>query len=162
MTVSPFASEARERKRAEADAVGIDDPLIASLVDAFYARVRDDDMLGPIFAAHVADWGHHLPKMKNFWASIMIESGRFNGSPMQKHIAMGILTKDHFDHWLTLWDRVVDEIVPNPEAAARFHSSAHRIADSLLTGVLVQRGGLSALSKTAPKKTAPAQPEDHQ
>jgi len=146
----------RANKRAEALEAGIDETLIGALVDRFYARIQSDDLLGPIFARHVADWSHHLPRMKDFWASIMIEPGRFNGRPMQKHIALGILTRAHFDRWLALWDETVALNVASAVAAERFRTSAHRIADSLLTGVLAERGGLAALRNQAP---APAPQE---
>lgn len=152
MIVTPHAAQARAQKRAAAEEAGINDALIGALVDAFYIRVQDDDLLGPIFKQHVADWSQHLPLMKNFWASIMIESGRFNGRPMQKHIALGILTKAHFDRWLALWDETVATNAPNPAVADRFRVSAHRIADSLFTGVLTERGGLPAL------RTKPIEP----
>lgn len=156
MTASPHATAVRARKRADAAEVGVDEALIGSLVDAFYARVQSDDLLGPIFSQHVADWSHHLPRMKNFWASIMIESGRFTGRPMQMHIALGILNRAHFERWLTLWDETVEKTVPNLAVADRFRTSAHRIADSLLTGVLMERGGLAAL-RTQPGDPAPSE-----
>lgn len=142
---TPHAALVRAQKRSAATQAGLDDALISSLVDAFYARVQTDELLGPIFARHVADWAHHLPRMKDFWASIMIESGRFAGRPMQKHIALGILDQTHFDRWLALWDETVATQVANTVVADNFRASAHRIADSLLTGVLVERGGLAAL-----------------
>jgi hemoglobin len=146
-------------KRAQAAAEGIDERSIGALVDRFYARIQGDELLGPIFARHVADWSQHLPRMKDFWASIMIEPGRFNGRPMQKHIALGILTKAHFDHWLALWDDTVVQNVIDPAAAERFCTSAHRIADSLLAGVLLDRGGLAALrtrtTDAVPMETTP-------
>lgn len=151
MTATAHAERIRAAKRAEAHQIGIDDISISLLVDRFYDRIQTDDLLGPISAQHVADWSQHLPRMKGFWASIMIEPGRFRGSPMQKHIALGILTKAHFDRWLALWDETVAQNVASPAAAERFHTSAHRIADSLLTGVLAQRGGLAALRARSPK-----------
>ena len=149
MTATAHAGRVRADKRAMAAEAGIDETLIGELVDHFYASIQRDDLLGPIFAQHVANWSHHLPRMKDFWASIMIEPGRFSGSPMQKHIALGILTKAHFDRWLALWDETVAQNVASPAAAERFRTSAHRIADSLLTGVLAKRGGLAALRSTA-------------
>ncbi|BCA58307.1 group III truncated hemoglobin [Sphingomonas sp. HMP6] len=150
MTVTAQAEQVRATKRAQAADDGVDDFLIGALVDRFYARVQGDDLLGPIFGNHVADWSQHLPRMKDFWASIMIEPGRFNGRPMQKHIALGLLTKAHFARWLVLWDETVALNVSSPAAAERFRISAHRIADSLLTGVLTERGGLEALRTDKP------------
>ena len=150
MTATAHAEQVRATKRAQAAEAGIDEMLIGALVDRFYARIQTDDLLGPIFADHVADWSQHLPRMKQFWTSIMIEPGRFNGSPMQKHIALGILTKAHFARWLALWDETVAQNVASPAAAERFRTSAHRIADSLLTGVLAESGGLEALRRHKP------------
>ena len=133
---------------AEANAVGIDDALISRLVETFYVRVRDDDLLGPIFAANVAVWTPHLARMKDFWASVVMESGRFRGNPMLKHIAIGGLKPSHFDRWLGLWNETVGEVVP-VEAAALFRSAAQRIASSLLTGIQIHQGGLAAISPRA-------------
>jgi hemoglobin len=159
VTATSNVERVRVDKRAQAAAEGIDEPSIGALVDRFYARIQDDEMLGPIFARHVADWAQHLPRMKDFWASIMIEPGRYNGRPMQKHIALGILTAAHFDRWLALWDDTVVQNVVDPAAAERFRTSAHRIADSLLAGVLLDRGGLAALrtrkTDAVPMETTP-------
>ncbi len=124
---------------AHAEAMGINDALISRLVERFYDTVRKDDLLGPIFAAHVNDWALHLAKMKDFWASVTMESGRFHGSPMQKHIAVGDLEPAHFEHWLMLWDQTVQEIVPNAAASETFRISANRIARSLLLGIQSNR-----------------------
>jgi hemoglobin len=153
MTVNAHVLQARAQKRDIAAASGIDDALISALVDAFYVRVRSDAMLGPIFAAHIADWTPHLARMKDFWASIMIESGRFSGSPMQKHIALGDLDEAHFEHWLSLWDETLTQVIPDQQVADRFRAAATRIGNSLLTGIQIERGGLSAIAR-APNRTA--------
>lgn len=147
-SVASYADQARARKMAGAKAIGIDDALISRLVEAFYARVREDDLLGPIFAAKVAAWTPHLARMKDFWASVVMESGRFRGNPMLKHIAIGGLSPSHFDRWLKLWNETVDEVVP-AEAVALFRSAAQRIASSLLTGIQIHQGGLAAISPRA-------------
>ncbi|MEO6715716.1 MAG: group III truncated hemoglobin [Novosphingobium sp.] len=137
---------ARTRKMAEAHAIGIDDAFISELVERFYENVRLDDQLGPNFAMGVKDWPVHLSRMKNFWGSIMIESGRFSGSPMQKHIAIGGLDAGHFARWQSLWDQTVTQLAPNPEVRDRFRQAARRIGESLLTGIELDRGGLAAVT----------------
>ena len=77
MTENEHARIAREAKRAHANALGIDDAFVARMVDLFYARIRDDAVLGPIFAAHVVDWGPHLDRMNQFWRSVLFNSGEF-------------------------------------------------------------------------------------
>jgi len=52
-----------------ADRTGIDEAMIERLVRGFYARVRGDDVLGPIFAAKIDDWEPHLQKMFAFWGA---------------------------------------------------------------------------------------------
>jgi hemoglobin len=147
VTGNAHVLQARAQKRDMAAASDIDDALISALVDAFYVRVRSDAILGPIFAAHIADWAPHLARMKDFWASIMIESGRFSGSPMQKHIALGGLDEVHFAHWLGLWDATLTQLIPDQQVADRFRAAATRIGNSLLTGIQIQRGGLAAIAR---------------
>ena len=77
VTDASYAEKARARKMADALAIGIDDMLISDLVERFYGSIRSDKLLGPIFEQHVADWVPHLARMKDFWASVTLESGRY-------------------------------------------------------------------------------------
>lgn len=151
MTEASYAERARAKKTAQAHALGIDDDVISDLVESFYRVVRDDALLGPIFESHVADWPPHLARMKDFWASVTLESGRFRGNPMLKHIAICGLDSVHFDRWLQLWNATLDSIAPGEAAAQVFRSAAERIAASLLMGIRVQRDGLDASSKQKEK-----------
>ncbi len=153
MTEPSYAERARAKKTAQANALGINDALISNLVETFYGAIRSDAMLGPIFESHVADWTPHLARMKDFWASVTLESGRFRGNAMLKHIAVGGLETKHFDRWLVLWNQVVEDVAPNDAAALVFREAAERIASSLLTGIKVQRGGLDAISKPKEKQS---------
>ncbi|TIR44376.1 MAG: group III truncated hemoglobin, partial [Mesorhizobium sp.] len=57
---------------------GVDRASIGALVREFYARVREDERLGPIFTREITgDWGPHLEKMTNFWCSVMLKSGDY-------------------------------------------------------------------------------------
>ncbi len=145
MTAHPHVEQARAKKLADATAMGIDDALISQLVEQFYGAIRQDDLLGPIFAIHVADWTPHLGRMKDFWASITMEAGRFRGNPMVKHIAIGGLDQTHFDRWLVLWRQTVGAIAPEEAAADLFRISAERIALSLMSGIRLHCGGLDAM-----------------
>ena len=149
MTGSEHVAQVRARKMADALACGIDDAFISQLVEQFYGAIRADEMLGPIFGAKVSDWPHHLARMKDFWASVMLESGRFSGNPMRKHIAIGGLDEAHFARWQSLWNQTLDRIAPNAAVADRFGEAAQRIGESLLTGIKIDRGGLAAISARA-------------
>lgn len=106
---------------------GINEAMIGDLVTRFYSRVREDALLGPVFAV-VQDWDEHLDKLRDFWSSIVLTTGRYHGSPMRAHLPLG-LAGGHFDRWLELFERTAREVCP-PEAAAFFIDKARRIADS--------------------------------
>ena len=40
---------------------------VAQLVRAFYAKIRQDELLGPIFNESIQDWEPHLEKLTDFW-----------------------------------------------------------------------------------------------
>lgn len=136
-------SERRARVVAELTAeTGIDDELIAILVDTFYARVREHAILGPIFNAHVSDWDMHLTQMRLFWSSVALMSGRYHGRPMPKHINLPIDAR-HFDQWLSLFELVAHEVCL-PKAAEHFIERARRIAESLEFGVATRNDAILA------------------
>ena len=110
----------------------IDEAMIDRLIRGFYARVRDDDVLGPIFAEKIEDWEPHLQKMRAFWSSVALMSGRYHGQPMAKHLPLPIDAR-HFDRWLALFETTARDLCP-PEAAEHFAMLAGRIAESSGTG----------------------------
>ena len=119
---------------------GIDEPMIARLVDAFYARVRGDSLLGPVFDARIADWGPHLEQMRLFWSSVALMSGVYHGRPMPKHLPLPV-DATHFDRWLELFEQTAREVCP-PAAADHFIERARRIAESLELGIAGANGVL--------------------
>ena len=133
----------RARKRAEAEAIGVDAEYISSFVERFYGKIRQDALLGPIFAERIQDWDVHLGRMKQFWRSVLHASGEFAGNPMVKHIAIPGLEERHFVHWLTLFYATLREAEPSDDATRVVAERARMIADSLLTGIATQRHGLS-------------------
>ncbi|TXL76777.1 group III truncated hemoglobin [Vineibacter terrae] len=132
-------AEITDRIRAE---TGIDEAMIDQLVRRFYDRVRQDALLGPVFAARIADWEPHLQKMCAFWSSVALMSGRYHGQPMQAHLPLPV-DAQHFDRWLALFEATANEICP-PQAAAHFIERARRIAESLELGIACGRGVLLA------------------
>jgi hemoglobin len=119
---------------------GIDEAMIERLVRGFYARVREDAVLGPIFAAKIKDWEPHLQQMFAFWSSVALMSGRYHGQPMAKHLPLPV-DAEHFDRWLALFEKSAHELCP-PKAAAHFVMLARRIAESLELGIASFRGVL--------------------
>lgn len=114
---------------------------IAEVVDQFYARVREDALLGPVFNGAIADWPHHLDKLKAFWSSMMLASGRYKGNPMAAHLPHApALTEQAFARWLSLWHTTTAELLP-PETAAAMQDKAKRIAQSLSLAMAFQAKG---------------------
>lgn len=88
------------------------------LVHAFYERVRDDDLLGPVFEARLStDWDHHLDRMVAFWSGVLLSRPGFRGDPVGVHRAIPGLGPGHFDRWLELFGATLDDVVPGPAAA---------------------------------------------
>ena len=123
---------------------GIDEAMIARLVDGFYDRVRIDPLIGPVFNDRIQDWAPHLEQMRLFWSSVALMSGVYHGRPMPKHLPLPVDAR-HFDRWLELFEATALELCP-PEAAMHFIERARRIAESLELGiaghnrVLLRRG----------------------
>jgi hemoglobin len=138
------SSSAQARRSAFAEAVraetGIDEAMIERLVRRFYERVKRDDVLGPVFAAAVSDWEPHLQRMFAFWSSVTLMTGRYHGSPMEKHAVLDIDAR-HFDRWLAVFVETAREVCP-AAAAERFAFHARRIADSLELGLAAHKGVL--------------------
>src|SRR5690606_1295490 len=130
-----YAERKRLEKRNAAEEIGVDAEYIASFVDRFYAKIRADELLGPIFNERIADWGEHLGRMKRFWRSVLHNSGEFSGNPMIKHIVIPGLEERHFAHWLGLFYATLRELQPTDEATQLVGARARMIADSLLTGI---------------------------
>lgn len=138
---------------------GIDEAMIERLVRGFYAKVRRDGLLGPVFAARIEDWEPHLARMYAFWSSVALLSGRYHGQPMEKHQPLPIDAR-HFDRWLALFEEAARELCP-PAAAEHFIERARRIAESLELGVaggngVLLRKGQRYLRATGPNDSVPA------
>ena len=113
---------------------------IERLLAAFYARVRADDELGPVFAAAVGttdeDWAPHLARLRDFWSQVVLrQGGRYTGNPYQAHLRLlPELRPEMFGRWLSLFDAACAE-TQAPEAAALFRERAAAIARSLRMGL---------------------------
>ncbi len=148
MPEESFAQKARREKTKRAKEMGVDDALISELVETFYGHIRGHDVLGPIFASKIENWDPHLANMKDFWASIALESGRYHGNPMAKHLAIDGLNADHFTIWLALWDATIDQVGLNNDAASMFRDRAARIAKSLKIGTGIEDGGFGIIASS--------------
>jgi hemoglobin len=110
---------------------------IKLLVNTFYSRVRENDMLGPIFDKVIGDkWPEHLEKMYRFWQSILLHENTYSGRPFPPHAKLPV-GKEHFDTWQKLFISTVDNLFEGSNAdeakkrailmAAIFHSKKEAI-----------------------------------
>jgi hemoglobin len=107
---------------------------IVQLVDTFYARVREDAVLGPVFEARLAGhWQEHMPRMYAFWTKVLLDTGEFQGNVFGKHMALSGIGKEHFVRWLTLFKMTAIEVF-GVEGAEPAILVANRIASSLQLG----------------------------
>jgi hemoglobin len=107
---------------------------IVQLVDTFYARVREDAVLGPVFEEKLTGhWHEHMPRMYAFWTKVLLDTGDFQGNVFGKHMALNGIGKEHFVHWLTLFRMTAIEVF-GPEHADPAIVVANRIASSLQLG----------------------------
>lgn len=137
-------------------AVGVTEAMIHDLVHRFYAEVRRDPQLGPIFERAIGDhWDAHLAKLCDFWSSVLLMTGRFKGAPMVVHTRIDGIGPAHFARWLTLFRQTAERLCP-PPAAALFAAKSEMIAQSLQLGIASSRGELPGLP-AAPTRRRPEQ-----
>lgn len=118
----------------------VTDDQIETLVAAFYARIRQDEVLGPIFLAAIGeDWTAHLRTMCDFWSSVMNTTGRYKGKPIPAHLKLRGIEPRHFEHWLRLFSETAHGLF-EPALAAMFLERAERIAESLKLGFAFHTG----------------------
>lgn len=80
------------------------------LVDTFYSRVREDELLGPIFENRLeGKWEEHLGKMYRFWQTILLGEHTYYGSPLMPHLNMPV-EKKHFQQWVGIFHQTVDDL----------------------------------------------------
>jgi hemoglobin len=79
------------------------------MVDTFYGKVNSDTLLSSVFNDHSkVNWDTHLPKMYDFWNTLLFADGNYKGSPFEKHIGLPV-DRQHFKHWMEIFCQNIDE-----------------------------------------------------
>lgn len=86
---------------------------IESLVNNFYTKVLEDDVLSPFFTN--LNFEKHMPKMISFWAFVLLDEAGYKTDVTAKHMHMR-LKKEHFDQWLLLFNETVDDLFKGEKA----------------------------------------------
>jgi len=130
-------SDTATTPRQSATATPVSEQEISELVDRFYARVRSDEEIGPIFNAVIDDWPEHLALLKRFWSTVLNTTGQYKGDPMMKHLGLS-LDPQHFRRWLELFADTAQQTMP-PDHAALIIGKAERIAQNFMAGIAYMR-----------------------
>ena len=94
---------------------------IELFVDEFYIKVREDELIGPIFSAVITgDWQPHLDRMYAFWNAALFNVPGFKGNPFAKHVPLGI-SQEHFSRWLVLFAATINHHFEGPMAEDAKH-----------------------------------------
>lgn len=114
---------------------------LKTLIINFYAKVRKDDLLGPVFndVAKV-NWDHHIPLLCKFWNSVMLGAREYHGNAYGKHIEISkkiLINDSHFERWLMLFKETAESTL-SVEHAKEIVRRANLIAESLKHGMLIQ------------------------
>lgn len=109
---------------------------VIKIVDSFYAKVRKDELIGPVFEEEAkVDWDEHLPKLYNFWEDLLFGTENYFGRPFPPHMKFN-LKIEHFERWLKLFIETIDENYTGLKAD-EMKSRALRIAQNFLHNIEV-------------------------
>ncbi len=82
-------------------------------IERFYKKVLQDELIGFIFTKEsVIDWGTHIPRIVDFWETILLDTASYQHNAMEVHYSLNRkvpLTKEYFDRWLMLFNTTLDE-----------------------------------------------------
>ncbi|GGE95253.1 group III truncated hemoglobin [Flavobacterium limi] len=93
---------------ATLDITNIED--IKLLVNTFYEKVQNDNLIGPIFNEKmIGRWPEHLEKMYRFWQTLLLEEHTYSGSPFPPHKHLPV-NQTHFDRWMEIFTETVDSL----------------------------------------------------
>ena len=107
---------------------------VKTLVNTFYAKVREDDLLKDIFNNVIDNrWTEHLEKLSRFWQTVLLEEHTYYGSPFLPHAKLPV-DKAHFTQWLHLFHSTIDELFCGKNAD-RAKWQSERMAEMFLSKI---------------------------
>jgi hemoglobin len=98
------------------------------LLVRFYAAVARDALLAPYFES--LDMTAHIPRIADFWSTLLFHSGRYTGNAFRPHLEMPGLRGEHFERWLATLEATLDESYTGANTE-RMKSFAHRVGYSM-------------------------------
>jgi hemoglobin len=116
---------------------------VSVLVRTFYAKIRKEEVLGPIFNNNITDWDSHLELLTNFWETQLFLKRTYHGNPVTAHQEVDekmnhTITSEHFGLWLNLWFETIDELFTG-EAAWIAKNRAQKMSTMLFMQMFKNR-----------------------
>ena len=128
-TPSPAQARSPQSEGQHTGQVRLSEESIAQLVDAFYAKVRRDPEIGPIFNEAVENWDAHLSLLTDFWSTVLLGTAKYKGNPLLAHFPLPVRDA-HFERWLSLFGETAQEVL-TPDDAALVLAKAQNIAANI-------------------------------
>lgn len=124
-----------------ADLAGRED--VAMLVRTFYAKVRNDETLAPIFNTVITDWETHFEKLTDFWDMQLFGGRSYDGNPVKAHWHADLMSGNtispyHFGSWLNLWFETIDACFSGPNCDQLKHR-ARKMQTALMVSIVQHR-----------------------
>lgn len=106
---------------------------IEACVRDFYAKGRNDDLLGPVFNSTVEDWERHLKRIQDFWSRTLLGTARYSGHPYPAHVHLPV-EPEHFLRWVALFEETARETL-DPDLAEKAIGRARHMSASFQAGI---------------------------
>lgn len=107
---------------------------IERMLRDFYARAREDELLGKVFNVRVDDWEYHIQKVVVYWRLQTRDKPAYQRTFPSKHAPLGLREK-HFRAWLALFQATAADHFA-PEAATAIFDIARKVAANLFQDVV--------------------------
>ena len=115
---------------------------IRTLVMSFYAKIINDDIVGPFFIAKLGEdinselWQTHLETIVGFWSSLALGKPKYNGNLFLPHTQLGQLKRETFEQWLKLFAETLDEVYIEA-IAVKFKERSTIIAGNFMRNLMI-------------------------
>lgn len=115
---------------------------IRTLVMDFYAKLINDDIVGPFFIAKLGEdinsqlWQTHLETIVGFWTSLALGKPKYNGNLFLPHTQLGQLKRETFEQWLKLFAETLDEVYVE-RIAESFKERSQIIAGNFMRNLMI-------------------------
>jgi hemoglobin len=118
----------------------ITEESVAALLKRFYAKIRCDPVLAPIYSEVLGEqWDAHIARMQEFWCSALRVKPGYRGDMLAVHQKIGKLKPSLFPRWLARFREAVVECYAEAPAGA-IDDRALKIARNLETALFKRCG----------------------